>query len=125
MRPIAFNLIAECNRTHVWNAAFDPHARFHIVWQLASNVAWTTAATCMLWLPLGADVKAGQARTAASLLAIEPAGFPFASLSMGTYGGSFFPRNVPEYDIKVLGVPVALLVFSCVVSVQTVVALTV
>ena len=104
---ILFNLSAELNKTHVWNELFDPHARFHIVWQLTHMSLITCVTLILLW---GETIKTN---TAALLLSLEPIGFCVASASISTYGGSFFPANVPEYDIQILGIPIALLYFAC------------
>ena len=109
---VLFNLGAELNATHVWNETIEPHARFHIVWQLACNVALSAYVVWMLAAPYPS------VRHAAMLLSIEPTGFVFAALTRATYGGTYFPANVPEYDIQVLGVPVALAVFLVTLSIN-------
>lgn len=102
---VAFNLAAEVNRTHVWNEIIEPHARFHIVWQLAGTAFLNFFAIKILW---EADHNV---KNAALLMLTVPASFIFAAATGSFYGGTFFPANVPEYDIKVIGIPVALLIF--------------
>eukprot|EP00656_Telonema_subtile_P051391 TRINITY_DN688_c6_g1_i1.p2 TRINITY_DN688_c6_g1~~TRINITY_DN688_c6_g1_i1.p2 ORF type:complete len:150 (-),score=25.49 TRINITY_DN688_c6_g1_i1:51-500(-) len=119
---IVFDLAAECNKTHVWNPLFEPHARFHVVWQLCSNACAPLLAICLLW---AGNLEARNVRLAAVILLLEPIGFLFAAATMGSYDGAFFPKNVPEYDIKVLGVPVALVVFSTMAAIEVTIACTV
>jgi hypothetical protein len=45
------------------------------------------------------------------IMLMEPTGFIFAAVTRSAYGGTFFPANVPDYDISIAGIPVALLVF--------------
>ncbi|KAL6064458.1 hypothetical protein QOT17_010855 [Balamuthia mandrillaris] len=100
-----FDIAAEANETHVWNPIIEPHARFHIVWQLFSNSLISVLALFLLW-------ASRQVRAAILLLLIEPVGFLLAAMTRAHYEGTYFPANVPQYDLSVLGVPVALLVFS-------------
>ena len=106
---VLFDLSAEANATHVWNQTIEPHARFHIVWQLASNCMLVFAALALVWTGRTDDVN--RIRLAAILLSLEPIGFSFASFTRHSYGGTYFPANVPDYDISVAGIPIALLVF--------------
>eukprot|EP00658_Telonema_sp_P-2_P048764 TRINITY_DN37089_c0_g1_i1.p2 TRINITY_DN37089_c0_g1~~TRINITY_DN37089_c0_g1_i1.p2 ORF type:complete len:155 (+),score=22.88 TRINITY_DN37089_c0_g1_i1:36-500(+) len=125
---MGFDLAAEANATHVWNPIIEPHARFHIVWQLATNCGLAMLALAMLWAMHTTWAEGGGQETvrfAAILLILEPVGFWLASATRGSYGGTFFPANVPEYDIEVAGIPVAAFVFLCVGLVELFVAVSV
>eukprot|EP00759_Apiculatamorpha_spiralis_P031438 PhF_6_TR33095/c0_g1_i1/m.48722 len=128
---VLFNLIAELNTTHVWNVLFEPHARFHIVWQLASSVLYHTfVVVYFVWLPITAQSEEAVIRNlvaACGILSLEPLGFLFASATIRGYGGSFFPVNVPEYNINVFfnTTPVAVAVFGAVVVMYVVIGFTV
>jgi hypothetical protein len=108
-----FNLGAEVNSTHVWNPTIEPHARFHIVWQLASNCSLAILALVLLWQKKSrsSSLSGSDLRWSVTLLLVEPLGFLFAAACRTWYGGTYFPANVPEYDITLVGIPVALLVF--------------
>jgi hypothetical protein len=112
-----FNLVAEVNSTHVWNATIEPHARFHLVWQLASNCSLAVIALALLWQKKSrgpSPVLGSNLRCSVALLLVEPLSFLFAAASRTWYGGTYFPANVPEYDITLAGMPVALLVFGAI-----------
>lgn len=44
-------IIADVNKTHVTNPLWTPHARFHMVWQVASFTAFGIIAWVLIWLP--------------------------------------------------------------------------
>ena len=122
-------LLAELNATHVWNYAIEAHARFHIVWQLSSNCLYGVMGLLLLWgfldrlfRPEEVPTLLLKVRLVALLLLLEPAGFVLAAASRTAYGGTFFPANVPEYDISIFGIiPVALFVFLVLAAVEVVV----
>eukprot|EP00929_Paragymnodinium_shiwhaense_P001434 TRINITY_DN101673_c0_g1_i1.p1 TRINITY_DN101673_c0_g1~~TRINITY_DN101673_c0_g1_i1.p1 ORF type:complete len:158 (-),score=9.65 TRINITY_DN101673_c0_g1_i1:253-726(-) len=117
---VAFDVGAEANGTHVWNKIIEPHARLHIVWQLCTNAFMAVVALVIMWGMRSARGAGGGScgedevfaiRLAALMLSANPLGFCFASACRGFYGGTYFPSNVPEYDISVAGIPIALFVF--------------
>ena len=106
-----FDTGAELNKTHVWNELIEPHARLHIAWQLASNALVFALAMWLLWRDQPPGMLRVSVRTAAALLLVEPLGFLAAAAGATLYEGTFFPSNVPEYDIKLGVVPIALAVY--------------
>ncbi|CAJ1339526.1 unnamed protein product [Effrenium voratum] len=106
-----FDTGAELNKTHVWNELIEPHARLHIAWQLASNALVFALAMWLLWRDQPPGMLRVSVRTAAALLLVEPLGFLAAAAGSTLYEGTFFPSNVPEYDIKLGVVPIALAVY--------------
>ena len=61
--------------------------------------------------PKEAPTLVSKIKLAALIMLMEPVGFIFAAASRSSYGGAYFPANVPEYDINIVGIPVALFVF--------------
>ena len=120
-----FNLLAEVNYTHVFNSSLDGHSRFHIVWQLMTDTLLALISVAAMWVvgftgtngihdgDNGVNIvnKVNIIRVGGVFLLIVPVGFILAAATKNSYGGTFFPSNIPEYNINVLGVPVALIVF--------------
>ena len=109
---------AEGNATHVWNYTIEAHARFHIVWQLSNNFSIYSLCMLFMWGHLDKlfnhdeiPTLLTKIRLSAMILVLEPLCFIFAGAFRNSYGGTYFPANVPEYDVKILDVPVALIVF--------------
>jgi len=117
---LMFDLTAECNKTHVWNPTFDPHERFHIVWQLFSNAGSTLLSVTLMWV---FPVNAYTVKLSGAIALIEPIGFLLASATMDRYDGSFFPLNVPEYDIRIAGVPISLALFGLLAVAEVVIVI--
>jgi len=44
-------VVADFNRTHATNAAWTPHARFHVVWQVLSYLGFGLLALALIWWP--------------------------------------------------------------------------
>jgi hypothetical protein len=44
-------VIADVNKTHVTNPLWTPHARFHVVWQIASYSGFALIAWTLIWSP--------------------------------------------------------------------------
>lgn len=77
----------EMNTSHVFNADWPPHARFHEVWQLTTNCA--IGALC-IWL---AWIK-GDVRLAGILVIAVMGGVLFAHATDDLYGGSIASGNM-------------------------------
>jgi hypothetical protein len=106
---IAFTLLfdwgAEVNATHVWNPQWHAHARFHAVWQLATQLTMSVVALGFIW-----------ARRSATLLL---AGIVVAACESVGFIVSFALRPLfdstgvasPSLDISLGGVPLNLAVY--------------
>ncbi len=86
----------DSDETHVLNPSWDPHARFHVVWQVSSYVYFALLALYLIWTA-GADkwpVWLG-----ALFAVFAYGGFWTAVLSMKRYGGSIVSKvnPVPEF----------------------------
>src|ERR1043166_4207526 len=44
-------ILADINKTHATNPAWTPHARFHVVWQVASYAGFGLLALGLIWAP--------------------------------------------------------------------------
>lgn len=73
--------LLELNQTHVFNPAWEAHARLHEVWQLATN---TSLAVLSLWLTWGRN----QTRLPNLLATLVTGGFLLAYVIRDWYGGS-------------------------------------
>ena len=106
---LCFNLAAELNATHVFNSAWDGHARFHVVWQLLQSSLLTLAALTLFpteekeepqtcFIPSPRTTK--HDLLPLKILLLEPVTFLLATLLSPLYGGTFFPYNAPHYNLK-------------------------
>src|ERR1043166_9708454 len=44
-------ILADINKTHATNPTWTPHARFHVVWQVASYAGLGLIALALIWVP--------------------------------------------------------------------------
>ncbi|MBL8513638.1 MAG: hypothetical protein JNJ55_06575 [Betaproteobacteria bacterium] len=96
----------ELDATHVFNPAWQPHARLHEVWQLATNSM--IAAWCIWRLWWKADIV-----QPALFTFFVTGGFFVAYFTRGVYGGSMLhsdgtERLVMGVNIGVLGFGIAI-----------------
>jgi hypothetical protein len=86
----------DSDETHVLNPSWDPHARFHVVWQVSSYVYFALLALHLLWT---AGTDKWPVGMAALFAAFAYGGFWNAVLSMNRYGGSIVSKvnPVPEF----------------------------
>ncbi|MDD1016909.1 hypothetical protein [Pseudomonas rubra] len=73
--------ILEVNETHVFNQAWEPHARLHEVWQLFTNTALGAFSTWLVW-------GKNNLRLASLLTIFVTGGFLMAYWLRDGYGGS-------------------------------------
>ncbi|MDH4612307.1 hypothetical protein E8F12_27610 [Pseudomonas sp. BN102] len=71
----------EINETHVFNPAWEPHARLHEVWQLFTNTALGAFSFWLVWFK-------GDLRLASLLTVFVTGGFLMSYWLRTTYGGS-------------------------------------
>lgn len=83
-------VVADFNATHATNPKWDPHARFHIIWQVSSYVGLAVIALYLIWF--------GPMNSARLLLALGFAvcmygGFFIAVCTRRWYGGTLYSEN--------------------------------
>jgi hypothetical protein len=84
-------ILADINKTHATNPAWTPHARFHVVWQVASYAGFGLIALALIWAP-GPSAVARLYLAAAFAVAVY-GGFFVALFTMRLYGGRTFDDN--------------------------------
>ncbi|OUM30739.1 hypothetical protein B8W70_10000 [Pseudomonas sp. 1239] len=95
--------IFEINDTHVFNQAWEPHARLHETWQLFTN---TAIGAYSVWLVWGRD----NLRLASLLTLFVTGGFLMAYWLRDGYGGSMVLTDGSEKMI--LGVNLGLFAYA-------------
>lgn len=99
--------VLEWNQSHVFNEQWPPHARFHEVWQLTSNIALGVAVLWLSWFR-------SQIKIAAMISCCVMGGVIVSDLLSGHSGGSVQSGNISKY---ILGLDLA--VFVAIVVVLT------
>jgi hypothetical protein len=84
-------VVADFNRTHATNAAWTPHARFHVVWQVLSYLGFGLLALTLIWW-LG-PLAMKWLYFVALMGAIVYAAFFAALIAMPIYGGAAYDEN--------------------------------
>lgn len=93
---------ADLNRTHATNPRWVGHARFHVVWQVATHVGVGVLAVVLTWAPLGP--RGFRVGVAAVIAAVVLAGFFVATATMRSYGGQLAdPNGYRPVPISVAG----------------------
>jgi hypothetical protein len=82
----------DSNETHATNPSWDPHARFHVVWQVSSYVYVAALALYLIW-SAGSDTW--PLWIAAILAAAAYGGFWTATIARPTYGGALLSKINP------------------------------
>lgn len=82
----------DSNQTHATNPSWDPHARFHVVWQVSSYVYVAALALYLIW---SAGNERGPQWIAAVLAASAYGGFWTATASCPIYGGKLVSNINP------------------------------
>ena len=95
--------ILEINETHVFNQAWEPHARLHEVWQLFTNTAIGAFSLWLVWLR-------GNLRLSGLLTLFVTGGFLMAYWLRASYGGSMVLTDGSEKTI--LGVNLGLFAYT-------------
>ena len=98
----AIPAIVDANKTHATNPFWDPHARFHVVWQVSSYVYVALVALYLIW---SAGENHWPLWIAAFLAAGAYGGFWTAVIARPSYGGKLISQENPVPDItwKFLG----------------------
>lgn len=95
--------VLEINESHVFNQAWEPHARLHEVWQLFTNTAIGAFSLWLVWLR-------GNLRLSSLLTLFVTGGFLIAYLLRASYGGSMVLTDGSEKMI--LGVNLGLFAYT-------------
>ena len=85
----AIPALVNSNSTHATNPSWDPHARFHVVWQVSSYVYVAVLALYLIW-SAGTDTR--PLWIAAALAAAAYGGFWSAVLGRPVYGGNLVSK---------------------------------
>lgn len=93
---------ADLNRTHATNPRWVGHARFHVVWQVATHVGIGVIALVLTWVPLGpAGWRIGAAMAIAGVVL---AGFFLTAATMPLYDGELAdPNGYKPLTVPVMG----------------------
>ena len=97
----------EINNTHVFNPAWEPHARLHEAWQLSTN---TAIGIFSLWLTWAKN----NIRLAALLTTLVTGGFLIAYCLREYYGGSMVLSDGSEKTV--FGINLGLFAYSLAIS---------
>jgi hypothetical protein len=83
--------IADFNATHATNPAWTPHARFHVVWQVASYICLALIGLGLIWI--AGPLATPRLYLAALLAAAVYAGFFATAFAMRAFGGRLIDTN--------------------------------
>jgi len=95
--------IFELNDSHVFNPGWEPHARLHEVWQLATNCAIGVFSLWLVWFR-------GNLRLSSLMTFFVTGGFLLAYALRGSYGGSMVLSDGSEKML--LGINLGLFAYS-------------
>jgi hypothetical protein len=84
-------ILADFNATHATNPKWTPHARFHLVWQIASYAGFGTLALALIWSPGPYAIE--RLYLAAVMGAIVYVAFFITLFAMPLYGGRAYDDN--------------------------------
>lgn len=112
---------ADLNATHATNPLWTPHARFHVVWQIMSYLAFGAIALGLIWI--GGPTAPGRLYLAALMAGGMYLAFFVTAIAMPLYGGKVTDVNgyPPLKVLRLRGREIVLDGNMTIVSVQTVV----
>lgn len=87
----------DSNNTHATNPSWDPHARFHVVWQVSSYVYVAFIGLYLIW---SAGAETWPLWLAFCIATAAYGGFWTAVLARGMYGGRLISKMNPVPDIN-------------------------
>ncbi len=98
----AIPALVDFNKTHATNSSWDPHARFHVVWQISSYLLVALVALYLIWT---AGTAHGPLWIATLLAAAAYGGFWIAVFTRPAYGGTLVSNAnaVPDIQWTFLG----------------------
>lgn len=95
-------IAVDFNRTHATNPLWPLHARFHVVWQIATAVLMAALELVLIWsgwLPWDSGFY-----LASALASFSPLGFLTAAVTRAAYKGAFSdPNGIPPLRISFQG----------------------
>lgn len=100
-------IFRDFNASHAWNPDWDPHARLHLVWQLATMGFSGLANLYLIWFRQPRDTRNLWLSVGWQLTTIG--GFWTACILTPTYGGKITMPNIHTY---ILGIDENVLVFA-------------
>ena len=77
---------ADFNKTHAMNPLWIGHARFHVVWQIASYAGFGAIALWLIWAP--GEMAVERLYLASAFAVVVYGAFFIALLCMPVYGGA-------------------------------------
>jgi len=92
-------ILADINKTHATNPAWTPHARFHVVWQVASYAGIGLTALALIWTPGPATVA--RLYLAAAFAAAAPEREIVACATF-TEARQWLDRNLGRHDVVLI-----------------------
>ncbi len=100
-------IVRDFNASHAWNPDWDPHARFHLVWQLATMGMSGVANVWLIWFRRPFDVSNLWLSVFWQITTIG--GFWVSCLLMPVYAGRVTMPNVHMY---IFGIDENIVVFT-------------
>ena len=94
LATIGYSLLtvrADFNKTHATNPLWTGHARFHVVWQIASYVGFGAIALWLIWAPGAVAIE--RLYLASAFAVVVYGAFFIALLCMPVYGGRAYDDN--------------------------------
>src|SRR5262245_8373408 len=82
---------ADFNKTHATNPLWTGHARFHVVWQIASYAGFGAIALWLIWAP--GEMAIERLYLASTFAVVVYGAFFIALLCMPVYGGRAYDDN--------------------------------
>jgi hypothetical protein len=90
----------DSDETHLLNPSWDPHARFHVMWQVSSYVFLAMLGLYLIWT---AGLDKWPVWLGALFAAFAYGGFWTAVLTMKSYAGSIVSKTNPVPTFNIFG----------------------
>lgn len=100
-------ILRDFNASHAWNPDWDPHARFHLVWQLGTMGLSGLANLYLIWFRKPFNVR--NLWLSAAWQSTILAGFWISCLLTSIYGGRI---TMPNIHVYIFGIDENVLVFA-------------
>jgi len=100
-------IVRDFNASHAWNPDWDAHARFHLVWQLATMGMSGVANIWLIWFPKPPEVR--NLWLSVAWQATSLGGFWVSCLLMPVYEGRV---TMPDIHLYFFGIDENIVVFT-------------